>query len=432
VTPAVGILALLLAATRPPLAVVVTAERLPLPPGVTRAEARPFDREIVLHGSRAAVVEAARRLAGASRICPGVAVEGTTAVLRCPTERVRAALDLSHEPAALDLFRLTVPPWREGEEPPPFVPFDTQALGLGPCPGETPAVRGECALAKGDVAAARRLFEEAIAAGFSSHASLRLGDLALQDDDLDEAAAHWRRARGEAPWTRLADARLCEVDPSCLDSDQLDPIFDASAVVFPLRADIVLRRERLRALAGGVIDAARTLARETERGGACERARPWCRHLLAVALTRPTPDGPEAVAVYLDTPGHDEGPDALSLARAAAAQAEAAGAPEWAASLLASMTARVPAAGQPAHLARVARLFLAGGDRVRAEEIVRFAGTRLSAAELARPEWAALRRAVRPRPAAQPPADIKDPDLEAARAALEAARLVTLQKGASR
>jgi tetratricopeptide (TPR) repeat protein len=434
VTPAVGILALLLSASRPPLAVVSTAERLPLPPGVTRVEARPFDRTLVLHGSRAATAQAARRLARASRICPGVALVDGAVVLRCPTERVRAQLDLSRDPAALDLFRLTIPPWRAGEEPPPLVPFDVEALGLGPCPGATPAARGECAFARGDAAAARRHFEEATAAGYSPLASLRLGDLALQADDLDEAVAHWRRARGEAPWARLAEARLCEADPRCLDSDQLDAIFDASAVVFPLRADVVLRRERLRALSGGVVAAARTLARETERGGACERAHAWCRHVLATALTRPGTEGAEALAIYLDTPGHDEGPDALALARAAAGQAAAAGAPEWAASLLASMTGRVPAAGQAAHLARVARLFLDGGDRVRAEEIVRFAATRLSPSQLARPEWAALRRAVAPPRGARKPAsgDGPDPDLEAARAALEAARLATLRKGASR
>jgi hypothetical protein len=434
VTPAVGILALLLvAAPRPPFAVTTGAERIPLPHGVARLEASPLERKLVLHLAHGDARALARELTGRSRVCPTASASGTKVVLRCDTERVRADLDLGHDPAALTLVRLTIPPWRASEEPPPLVPFDTEALGLGACPGDAPAVRGECALAAGDRAAARRHFEEAVAAGFAPLASLRLGDLALQDDDLDAAAAHWRRARGEAPWARLADARLCEVDARCLDSDQVNAVFDAAAVVFPLRADVVLRRERLRALGGDVLGAATALAREAEKGGACERARPFCRHLLALALAEPPPRGAAAVAVYLDTPGREEGPDAVALARAAADQAAAAGAPEWGASLLAALTDRVPARDQPAHLARIARLFLDGGDRARAGEIVRFAETRLSRAVLAGREWTALRREVRAPPPAPAAAGGADPDLEAARAAVEAARLVTLKKkGAAR
>jgi hypothetical protein len=435
VTPAVGILALLLASHRPPLAVVVGEERIPLPPGVERLEASPFERKLVLHLARGDARALARELSARSRICPAAAAAGPTVVLRCSTERVRADLDLRREPPALELFQLSIPSWRAGEEPPPLVPFDTEALGLGACPGEAPAVRGECALAAGDRAAARAHFEEALAAGFAPLASLRLGDLALQDDDLDAAAAHWRRARGEAPWARLASARLCEVDRACLDSDQVEAVFDAAAVVFPLRADVVLRRARLRALAGDIVPAAASLAREAEKGGACERARPFCRHLLALALVQPPPAGSEAIAVYLDTPGREDGRDALALARAAAAQAAAAGAPAWGASLLASFTDRVPERDQPAHLARIARLFLDAGDRARAGEIVRFAERHVPPDAFAGREWAALRREARPPPAAAAPApEAKDADLEAARAAIEAARLVQLtkKKGAAR
>jgi len=415
--------------------VVAGQERIPLQDGVVRLVASPFERTLVLHVARGDARALARRLSGRSRICPTASAAAGTVTLRCTSERVRADLDLSHAPAALVLIQLTIPPWRPGEEPPPYVPFDTGALGLGACPGETPAVRGECALARGDREAARRHFEEAVAAGFAPLASLRLGDLALGDDDLAGAAAHWRHARGEAPWARLADARLCEVEPRCLDSDQVDAVFDSAAVVFPLRADLVLRRARLRALAGDIVPAAASLVREADRGGACEGARPFCRHLLALALAQPQPAGAEAVAIYLDTPGREDGPDALPLARAAAAQAGAAGAPEWGASLLAALTDQVPEREQGDHLARIVRLFLDAGDRARAGEVVRFAETRLARAQLAGREWAALRRAVRaPAPAAAPEPERNDPDLEAARAAIEAARLarLTKRKGAAR
>jgi len=55
---------------------------------------------------------------------------------------------------------------------------------------------------------------------------------------------------------------------------------------------------------------------------------------------------------------------------AAAAQAEAAGAPAFGASLLAARSGDVPSGEVAAHLLRVAGLYLAGGDRARAEEIV--------------------------------------------------------------
>jgi hypothetical protein len=98
------------------------------------------------------------------------------------------------------------------------------------------------------------------------------------------------------------------------------------------------------------------------------------------------------------------------------------------------MTDRVPEREQPAHLARMTRLFLDARDRARAAEVIRFAETRLSPAELAGREWTLLRREARARPApAAPAAEEKDAELEAARAALDAARLVTpTKKGASR
>jgi hypothetical protein len=218
VTPAVAILALA-ASTNPPLALTLAQERLPLPPGVgVSLQASPFERRLVLRLPAEAAGPLARRLRQASRICPDVTQDGGTVVLRCRTERLRASLEPSGAPAALDLRVLSVLPWRPEEEGPPLAAFDTSALGLGSCDAGAARARGECALAAGDRDRARRLFQEEAAAGPSPLAELRLGDLALADDDPEAAAAHWRRAIHEAPFGRLASARLCELEPGCMAS----------------------------------------------------------------------------------------------------------------------------------------------------------------------------------------------------------------------
>lgn len=87
----------------------------------------------------------------------------------------------------------------------------------------------------------------------------------------------------------------------------------------------------------------------------------------------------------------------------------------------------------------MAGLFLQGNDRVRADEIVRYARSKLGEPAMKDPVWTALRKAVRagaikaakaagrpadaPAPTADPPAPA-DPDLSGAQAAVSAARLL--------
>jgi len=429
VTPAVTLALLLTAST--PLALVKLEEHLPVP-GARGVVSQPFQKQITVTLAPGVSAEVlARRLQGDSRICPRVTAEAGALVLHCTTEKVRVDLALGSKTSILQLRRLSVPAWRPQEEGPPLTAFDPEALGLGACPGTTPLARGECALAAGDLALARKHFLVATASGDSAHAEMRLGDLALAADEPDVAVAAWRRARSEAPWSRLVAMRLCELEPGCIGSPVEEAVYDGTSVPVALRADVFLRRARLAALRGDIVGTAQVLGKELRVGGACKGAPGWCRHILSLALRLPPPDGTEALAVYLEWPGRLEGPDALELALAAAHQAEAAGAPLWAANMLAAQTGRIPAARQGAHLRRVGELYLAGGDRVRADEVLRFARTKLSKKELAAPGWAALARALRG-PAAAPdrvPAPDEDPDLAAARAALDAAKLAGLRKG---
>lgn len=433
-TSAVAILALLTAV--PPLALTRAAERIPLPvpaAGVT-LQIRPFEKRLVLQVPPHAVAAVARRLKGASRLCPTVEAGAASVTLRCTSNRLRADLDLATAEPSLDLRALTIYPWRPEEEGPPLVPLDLAGLGLTPCPGATPDARGECLLAQGRLQEALDQFAEAArGARFSPLAALRLGDLALASDEPELAMEHWRRANHEYPFGRLVMARFCEMDPRCLKSEERTAIFDAARVAEPVRHDILIRAMRLRLLEGDAVAVVRELIPQMVPGGACGSAAmlPWCRRLLLDLLRTPGASGAEALALFLDLPGRAEGPLSGELHRAAADQAEAAGAPVFAANLLASITGRVPEPEQPAHLRRVAGLFLQGGDRARAEEIILFARSHLDHATFKRDGWEALQRGLR-RPAPPPPAPAEpaDPDLDAARATLDAARLLQLSPGA--
>lgn len=433
-TPAVAILALLAAA--PPLALTRTAERIPLPVphGALTLRILPFEKKLALEVPASSVAAVARRLQGASRLCPVVQAGAAEVTLRCRTNRLRADLDLHTAEPTLDLRALTVFPWRPEEEGPPFVPLDLPGLGLSPCPGDTPDARGECLLAEGRLQEALEQFAEAAAGPrFSPLAALRLGDLALASDEPELAMEHWRRANHEYPFGRLVMARLCEMEPRCMKSGERRALFDASRVAAPVRHDILIRAMRLRLLEGERASVVRDLAPQMTPEGACAgpAMTAWCRRLLLEQLRTPGPDGAEALAIFLELPGRDEGPLAEELYRAAADQAEASGAPIYAANMLAAITGRVPEAAQPAHLRRVASLFAKGGDRARAEEIILFARSRLDRATWQRDGWDALHRGLRrPTPPRPTPVAAADPDVDAARAALESARLLQLTQGA--
>jgi hypothetical protein len=328
---------------------------------------------------------------------------------------------------------MTVYPWRPEEEGPPLVSFDPERLGLSPCPGTVPEARGECLLADGEIEEARGQFQEAVRTSKAPLAFLRLGDLALAEDDIELALENWRRARVQAPYGRLVGARLCEMDPRCLKGQERRALFDTSQVDPAVQADIVIRRARLQAMEGDLMGTVRGLFQQSGPDAPCLSALAWCRRLLLEVMSRPGPDGAECLALYLEMPARQDGPYAGELLQAAANQAEWAGAPGFAANLLAVTTGHVPEAELPTHLRRVAGLFLAGGDRPRAEEIILFARTHLDAATWRRDGWEGLQRRLRatpPRPAPAAAPDLADPDLAAAASALESSRMLHPPGGA--
>jgi hypothetical protein len=67
--------------------------------------------------------------------------------------------------------------------------------------------------------------------------------------------------------------------------------------------------------------------------------------------------------------------------------------------LLSALTPQVPAREREAHLLRTTRLFLAGGDRARADVVIAYARSQLPASRLRSRQWA---DALNTRPAGDP------------------------------
>ena len=151
-----------------------------------------------------------RALAKKSALCPRTELVGTHTVLSCTSRKLSARYD----GGALVLRTLKGPV--DGGAPLTTYAPETHGFG-GPCPGTTPSGRGECAFVRGDVLPAvleLKTVQKKLGP-VSSHASLRLGDIAWQAGDFEAAARYYDDA-GSGPFARLAAARLCEL-LSCLD-----------------------------------------------------------------------------------------------------------------------------------------------------------------------------------------------------------------------
>ena len=401
-----------------------SVERIPLPPSVLPVAVRvePLASRVALASRDAAAL--ARHVRAASHtLCPDVSVSGGEVLLRCRAREIAASLVPYSGGQQLELRHLQVPPW-SGRDGLPLVPFDPQKLDLGShCPGEGNAAKGECALASGHAEGAEEPFREALGGPHGDLAALRLGDLAARTGSIGDAVSMWRRVSPSSAYGRLAGARLCEVDPRCLQSPRAAILFDPGSG--PLRDDLLLRQARIDAFQGRALEAAQALAGEHGPTGACSAEPLLCGDVLLAALREPGARGVQALALYLDTPSRDRGPVAVELARAASDVAAASGAPIFAANLLANTSGEVPAGLLPDHLARATELYLSGGDRVRAGVLLDFARSRLPKAELASARWTRIARGLSPR-APAPPASTSETagleeELAAARKALGAA-----------
>jgi hypothetical protein len=345
-----------------------------------------------------------RRLGGAlaaavnaGALCPKVEVHGRAAVMRCRTRHLQATLVTVRGRLQLDLREVRGLPWSNGPDAAPLVGYDPEKLGLGgPCPGTTPAGRGECAYAAGQLAVAISLFEEALESPHREMATVRLGDLALRRGDPAAAAERYRSVKPKGFFGRVAAARLCELLGACLREKDFGGVFEPTDLPEPWRTEMELHRARAQAFMGKAGAAGHALAERivaSDRPPACASAESLCRQLALAALREPGADGAvDALTLYFAVPVDLREPTAAPLAEAAAAKAAAIGAPVFAANLLATTVAHTPPEDLNERLLRTAELYLAGDDSARARAIVDFARTRLRRAALAESRWAGVIR----------------------------------------
>jgi hypothetical protein len=353
---------------------------------------------ITLTGVGDAVIQ---RAAKRSRLCPETVrlADGAPLQLQCRSRR----LVVEVRGPTLRIRTTQGPPITTDESAPPAAHYapETYELG-GPCPGDTPSARGECALLRGKHVDAAKAFREiwagrglngvALKPGQAvetllprtgpafSHAALRLGDLAWWSGDVDSAAGWYDRA-GSGVFARIASSRLCELATDCIDgpTDRLrfDP-WDLGGLPEPVARELTLRRARALGFLERLDDAVRVLlATSTRWPDVCDDALPLCRKIAAEALwARRDRDAPEALALALSLSRPFEGPGAVNLARAVLHHTDRLGAPLFGANVLAAVSAQVSGRELAMHLATTATHYLEAGDPVRAGIVIEFAVAR--------------------------------------------------------
>jgi hypothetical protein len=378
----------------------MSVEHVVLPATPTAVVVDSLGGRITLFGIGDAAVA---RTASRSRICPETVrlAEGAPLQLQCRSRRLVVEL----RGATLRIRTTLWPPITTDESAPPATVYAPEVYDLGgPCPGDTPSARGECALARGNHVEAARAFREIWTGRGSNgvavkpdqavetpppvvrtgpafaHAALRLGDLAWWSGDVDSATGWYDRA-GAGVFARIASSRLCELATDCIDgpTDRLrfDP-WDLGGLPDPMAREITLRRARALAFLDRLDDSVRLLLASSMRWpDLCDGALPLCRKIAAEALwARRDRDAPEALALSLSISRPFEGPGAVNLARAVLHHTDRLGAPRFGANVLAAVSAQVPRSELAMHLATTATRYLEAGDPVRAGIVIDFASAR--------------------------------------------------------
>ena len=379
--------------TAPRLPTVETVERIPLQRGSKSVSLTvyPFNRRIELRSRDSAALAAKIATAG-SRLCPHTFVDHGTVILQCATRRLDGVLVDEKGKLFLEIYELRGVPWR-GEENRIRVFYSPAALRFGNgCPGDTPAARGECAYQAGQSTVAAVEFRRALDGDGRRVAAIRLGDMALSNQDPSAAAGWYQIAGRMGIFGRIATARLCELSGNCLASSR-QSVFEGSLLPEPLRTEMHLRAARAAAYLDDFPQAMISLRKaiESAHGGCDGATQLFCRHLLLKVLEELDKDGlQEALETYLVLPGRTQGTLALNLIHVAAEKVAALGAPVFAANLMAASAQVVDASNSGVFgefLLRTMELYLVGGERTRARVVSEFAETRLGRAKMTGPRW---------------------------------------------
>lgn len=385
------------------LALIVAAERIPLPVSVKPADlvVEPLTATIELRRINNAKVVAQKMAQSAGQICPRVEAVGGSVILHCQTKRLDAHLAVERGKTFLEIEQLRGLPWRHaGDRMDVF--YEPVSVGFGgPCPGTMVSGRAECALRDGRIEEATALFRQALnSAPQASFAGTRLGDMALASGDVAGALNFYRRSSFGDMFGRVAASRLCELDGSCIDNEKArERLFHGADQPEPVRSEMLLRGARAAIFANQFGDAAQLLSKAVDNrtSGACsEMGQLLCRRMLVAVLERAEgDDGALAIETWLALPDKYQGPLAMPLVRAVAEKAAQIGAPVFGANLLAANATTAEGPGLAEHLLRTTEMYIQAGDLVRARVVVDYADTRDTRggrnSGFAGPRWQAIR-----------------------------------------
>jgi tetratricopeptide (TPR) repeat protein len=382
----------LVVAGTPPTGFTTAMERV----GIARTQASSVTLEVDALGARIVLIGTRPENLSPSELCPKVVAIKGGAELHCTTRRLWAAVNEDKRGAYLDLRQLRGMPWGAGPDSVPIRAWPISALRLpDTCPGEIPVVKAECALLKGEIDDAKKYYAEGLEGPDAPLARLRLGDFALAEGDVEKALALYARIQPTGLLGRMAQVRECELLGSCLTPSASKEVAATLGVPEPLKSELELYAIRRELVAGRVDAAMAQLAeRIIEVPSLCRDATALCQRLVRAGLTHDDEQvRANALSAYLAEEVR-RGPYEEDLARVAANTAEALGAPVFAATVLSSLTPRVPREELAAHLLRITQLYLAGGDRVRAEVVIDYAQQKLGAAETSGAAWRQSRAAM--------------------------------------
>jgi tetratricopeptide (TPR) repeat protein len=384
-------------ASRPvALPVVTTAAEQLLPLVGTRVNAR-----VVVDGLAKTIAvtgvdgRATARAIGAKRDAPCVPsdVRDDALTLICTTSRISAAIvrkaardervaDEKPRPRTSMLrVRVTLgPPPGDGATTFPRMLYPPETIEIGgPCPGDTTASRAECALFAGDLSSANALLLEARKDIHRPYAELRLGDLAFERGDLQEAAAHWALAGRRGPFGRLAVQRRCELSGTCREVGRYAPEYDAldTVALGVFTDEMLLRKARILAFDGELDAALDVLVTHSTVSGeahACRLALLFCQRVVKHGLeSENSTTRARGFAVFTTLPLTPRTALRVPVTQQAAMIADEVGAPGYGAALLASVAGEVDKALLVDHLQRTAELYVRARDYARARLVLEFA-----------------------------------------------------------
>ena len=372
-----------------------------------------------------------------SALCPIEVKQRDGLALHCTTRRLWAAIGDDENGLYLDLRALRGVTWTWEAAGVPMQRWPFEGLGIPQsCPGTIDVVKAECALGEGRFQDAEALFTSALQTPDVHFARLRLGDLALRRGDAEGALSWYSKASATGPVSRLAHLRECDLTGNCLNERSatvagLHPTLAMEARIHRIRQDLAADHDR---------EAMQQLSAEVEAGRPiCTVAHLFCQKAVQGAFSAHDDETSSMALSVFASAGLADGPAGVEVARAAAGAAERAGAPAFAAAVLASLSGRLPMDELDVHLPRVAKLYLVARDPIRAQFVVEYAEQRLAPSTLKSRVWKQLRVAVEPKsgtavkkPAAPPSIAVRLPALaEDVAISRELARAVQVRSAAS-